>query len=239
MSNGEEPALAAQKGKLSKEEMRLRRRQAQEGVLIGEGRKETRLGTLEARNGTEQLWMEKFGSVTPIPAVTLRRSQQVMTCAVLRIHFSMGWKELERITKVDADYLQKVAKEDKWDEFGQVLTQMTKPSLLSLVPQHDMDAISKETKRRIATIEDLIQKEEALVKLLPKCIGGSLQESGVLSNIKKIRDLIEKSIGLDAYLKESHEVRKQVNAAQVKVLTGEASDAPLEPRSTKGTVIPL
>ncbi len=184
------------------------------------------------------MWHERFGSVTPIPQQTLRRTQGVITAAVLRIHFNVQWREVAKMVSMEEEYLIRVGKEDKWEEFQQALTQMTKPSLLSLIPQHDMAAIAKETSRRLKTIDDLIGKEEKLLAKLPKAPEGSLMESGILSSIKKIRDLIDRTIGLDAYQKESSDVRKQVNAAQVKMLTGEAGDMPA-PRSTKGTVIPL
>lgn len=236
MSNGE-PDLSAQKAEKEAEILRQRRNSA-DGKLADRPRKIERVGTIEARNSTERIWQERFGTVTPIPQATLRRTQGVITAAVLRIHFNVQWREAAKMVNMEEEYLMRVGKEDKWEEFQQALTQMTKPSLLSLVPQHDMAAIAKETARRIKTIEDLIKKEEKLMAKLPKAPEGSLMESGIISSIKKIRDLIDRTIGLDAYQKESSDVRKQVNAAQVKMLTGDIADTPA-PRSTKGTVIPL
>lgn len=200
-------------------------------------KKRIRIGTIQPRNHTEQVWLDRFGSVTPIPDLTMRRKPSYITAAILFIHFNQPLERIAKLTNCQNEYLKTVSMEDKWAEFAQQLSQITKPSNLSIALQHDYVAVEEELRRRKSSVAELRAKEQAIMDKLKSLPVGSLAESTALGNIKKIRDLIERALSVDDYLAELHAARKVVLTAQARAATG---DLPEEMRQVdKGQVLDL
>lgn len=236
MSNGpEDPDVVVA---MQQEEAKARKAKVTStaGIVAETPRKARRIGSTDPRNAIEHLFMQKYGTVTPIPDQTQGRKQSIISAAILYIHYNRPLAECAKLCNVKYQYLQDVVVEDKWEEFAQELSQLNRPSNITLVPSHDVELISEEAKRRLGSIEELREKERQILLALKKMVPGSMQEGGALTNIKRIRELIERAIGMDDYLAELTAARKTILSGQAKRLLEPGEEGP---RATKGTVVDL
>lgn len=218
------------------------RQKAAAGKLADKPKKTPRIGTIAPRTETEKIWTEEFGSVTPLPDPTLRRKSNIITAAILHIHYNRPLTECARLTGVDHEYLLKIKKEDEWEQFVQNMMQVTRPSHLALIRHHDLTTIEAELERRKSTVNQLREKEEAIVRALPSMTPGSMAETSALGNIQKIRDLIDKCTGLKDYMAEQSNARRVAASAQIRHAIERQMRQEAEqkaPQATRGAVVDL
>lgn len=201
-------------------------------------RKRLAQGTGQPRNEIEAHFFSKFGTITPIPDQTLRRSRAAQQAAILYIHYNVPMHKVLEITGTSESTIHRYKTEDNWDEFQHYLLQDVKPSALSLIPQRDMKPINKEMERRRGQVAKLVEKENKLVELYSKMQPGVREARNLLSEIKDVRDLINKSIGLDDHLAEIHAVKKVHNAAQVRKLVS-SEETPAVSKQARGQIVEL
>lgn len=202
-------------------------------------KKKDYIGSVEPRNEIERMFMERFDTVTPVPKYTLRRKKGIIQAAILYIHYNVPFESLGNLTGVDGDHLKTVRRADKWDEFAQELAQLRRPSNLALVPDHDMAELEVEMERRKESLPKLRAKEESIVSHLRNLSPGTKAEATALSNLKKVRDIINETIGLGDYMREISAARATIMKGQaLRQLTTEG-DSPQQPRSTKGKVLDI
>ena len=195
--------------------------------------------SIKPRNRIEQVYMDKFGSVAPIPHATLRRSDPYRVAAVLHIHHSVPVTRVANFLELDPERLQKVAKEDGWSGMINTLLQVTNVSQLSVIPTHNAIEVEKEMKRRQRANDALMKREEMLVGSLKGMEAGSKEEATTLSNIKKIRDMLDQTTGLGDYLKEVSSARGSAMKlmAEAKAKEGMGDDAGKDMKPSKGKII--
>lgn len=188
------------------------------------------------RNPGEQLYYDRYGTVTPIPKRTMERKNSIQVCAILYIHQGVPLKEACRLCSTEHKHTEKIRKNDKWDEFHQELAQLTKPSNLTLVKSHNFATVKEEQLRRERSLEDLRDREEEIVKSLKDVEAGSQKESTLINNLTKLRVLIGEVTGYTSF-------HKEMSAARQAGLTAAAKEAPdstgASAKKTKGNLIDI
>lgn len=192
------------------------------------------LGQQTPRNAGEAMYYERYGTVTPIPKLTMPRKASIQLCSILYIHQGVNLTEACRLTNTDHSYGEKVRVSDKWDEFMQELAQLTKPSNLTLIKALDYDVIKKEAERRSESLPVLRRKETGIINALDDTDPGSRSETILLANLKKIRDLISEATGLDDFKKETSAARQAALVAHAKIETGTSSET-----KSKGRILDI
>lgn len=173
-----------------------------------ERKKNFQLSAGKPRNATEAMFLEKYGSITPIPRDTMSRKNTLIMAAMLYIHMGYNMTDAAKLVDIDRRWVVEVAKEDKWDEFVQELAQMARPSNLSMIKTHDLTVVETEHNRRAAELEDLVAVEKDLVKVLRTCKPGSNDETRALGNLKKARELTDEVSGLAKFNEEMSAARR-------------------------------
>lgn len=224
----------------TREEKLEQNRAGQKGKLTGDYRRKKSIQLFtssDPRNAMEALFIKHYGTGTPVPPDTMRRKQAVITAAILWIHYGQPLTRAAQLTGVADNYLDKVLKEDKWEEFAQELAQFAKPSNLTLVPSHDMKVLEAEMGRRMKEVSKFHRKEEELLAAMAAAEPGSKEETAILMNIKKVRGLVDNTLQLDAYFLELHSARKALAVGQVRNMLGHEPES-LQ-RQSKGAIIEL
>lgn len=189
--------------------------------------------TLEPRNNIEALFLQRYGTITPVPEATHRRKQSYISAAVLYIHHNKTIKDCSEACAVPVERLMEIKKEDGWDHFRQQLQQVAQPSALALIEYHDIELIEEERKRRLGTVETLREQERKLLLAVGNMLPGSLQQATALASIEKIRKIIGNSIGLEYHASEQSHGRKTA-------ITKMIADVPppdQKPMPGKGTIL--
>lgn len=191
-------------------------------------------GSVAPRNQIEAMFLEKFGTVTPVPEVTMRRSSNIVLAAIQYIHHNKTFSEIERMSGAETRYIRLCASEDKWDQFRQQLSQMARPSALAMFEPLDLERIEIERKRRLSNVDKLIAEEERITKAISKMPAGSKELATAIANIQKIRQINAAAIGLSMHESEHSAARSTLlsAAAQKLIKDGEAQ----APSATKGTI---
>lgn len=228
------------------EEAEFLRQQAirdnQAGKLSGKKRRKEKMRIFpgdDPRNPMEALFITKYGSPTPVPEPTKYRTQKTIAAAIYFIHYGKTIEEAARLSGLkEGSFIFKVRTEDKWEEFAQELMQLAKPSNLTTVPLHDLTILEDEMLRRKGTVEALREKERSCVLHLKKTQNGSKEQSAVLSDIKKIRELIDDALQLDSYHRELSAARTTLMQAAAKDII--QSQKPQAPRQIeKGQIVEI
>ena len=189
----------------------------------------------EPRNATELMFLEKYGSITPVPQQTLSRKNTVVIACILYLHQGMKIDEICKMLSINLENTHIVKRQDGWDEFGQELVQLAKPSQLSMIKSHDIPLVQKEAARRAEDAAPLIKAETDLMKALEKADAGSANEARILGNIKKARELTDEVTGLARFNEEMSAARKSGLIGMSKSV---AKDA-VSPTKAKGKIIDL
>lgn len=199
-----------------------------------ERKKDFQLSAGKPRNANEAMFLEKYGTITPIPTATMSRKNTVVMAAMLYIHMGYNATDACKLVNIDRRWVLEVAKEDKWDEFAQELAQMARPSNLSMIRAHDLTTVETEHTRRFAELEDLVAVEKGIIKVLRTCKPGSNEETRALGNLKKTRELTDEVSGLAKF-------NEEMSAARRAALINASKNGPGGPpsKAAKGQIIPI
>jgi len=212
-------------------------RKSREDLLPNKKKKPENLlpASISPRNGTEAIFYQRFGTVTPVPEDTMRRKQNIISAAVLYIHHNKSMTEVAETFDQSLEYLKEVKEVDKWDKFKQQLQQISQPSALSLIEYHDIELINSERDRRLGTVETMLEEERRLMLGLKNMIPGSLQQATALANIEKIRKIVGSAIGLDFHTQEHSAARRTV----LSKLAEKSIDPSENANTTKGSILEI
>lgn len=185
-------------------------------------------GTIAPRNSIEAIFLEKFGTVTPVPENTMRRSSHIIMAAIQYIHHNRGFSEICEMIGQEESYIRLCSREDNWEQFKQQLSQLARPSSLAMFEPLDLERIQVERKRRLANVDKLIEQEERITEAIKKMAPGSKELATAIANIQKIRQINASAIGLAMHESEHSAARATLlsSAAKKLIEDGEAQAPP-------------
>lgn len=215
----------------------LRGRRSRREITGAPRKGDLTVGTIEPRNAIEQMFLDKFGTITPIPDPTRRRGQKAIMGCILYIHHGFSSGKAAKQVGMSPQHFNELKAEDKWDQFRVQLSQLAQPSSLALVEHHDIELIQQERQRRLEAVDKLVAEEERLLEALKKMVPGSLNHSGALASLEKIRKINAQAIGLDTHSAEQHAGRK----AAITTAIGKIAEDGYAPNSkqAKGKILDI